>query len=196
MLFKNKHPKIANAAKIVPLAAAILSLLPLASAQDRDYDHDHHRMTRLEPGTVIPVRTTERIDVERQDNRVYRGVVEHDVRGENGRLAIPRGSAAELTVRVAPDNDLILDLESVTVDGQRYGIRTDPHRVEAERDNSVVGSIVGAIEGGHARGRVVDVPRDAVVTFRLDRPLEMGVADRGYDRDGHHYHDYDHQDDH
>jgi hypothetical protein len=29
-----------------------------------------------------------------------------------------------------------------------------------------------------------------VLTFRLPRPLEMGVADRGIDRDGRHYHDY------
>jgi hypothetical protein len=29
-----------------------------------------------------------------------------------------------------------------------------------------------------------------VVTFRLERPLDMGVADRGLTRDGRHYHDY------
>src|SRR5665213_3178336 len=123
---------------------------------------------------VIPVRTTERIDVDRRDNRVYPGVVDSDVRGTNGALAIPKGSSLELVVRVAPDNDLILDLESVTVNGQRFAIKTDPARVEAARDNSVVGSIIGALNGGHAQGRTVDVPRDAILTFRLDRPMEMG----------------------
>jgi hypothetical protein len=29
------------------------------------------------------------------------------------------------------------------------------------------------------------------MTFRLQRPLDMGVADRGIMRDGRHYHDYD-----
>jgi hypothetical protein len=47
-----------------------------------------------------------------------------------------------------------------------------------------------AINGGEARGRAVRVPRDAVVTFRLQRALDMGVADRGSMRDGRHYHDY------
>src|SRR6202049_429299 len=173
-------------------AAMLLSLghLPSASAQDRDRfgDRDQYRdrFTRLEPGTVIAVRTQDWINVERRDNRVYTGIVDQDVRGENGRLAIPRGSTAELIVRVAPDNDLILDLESVVVNGQRYAIRTDPNRVESERDNSLVGAIVGAINGGQARGRAVRIPRNSVVTFRLDRPLEMGVADRGVSRDGRH----------
>ena len=50
-------------------------------------------MTRIEPGTQVLVRTTEPIDVNRSDNRVYpHGRVDQDVRGENGRLAIPRGA--------------------------------------------------------------------------------------------------------
>jgi hypothetical protein len=95
-----------------------------------------------------------------------------------------------LIVRIAPDNDLILDLESVVVNGQRYAIRADPNRVESQRDNTVVGAIVGAINGGQARGRAVRIPRDAIVTFRLERPLDMGIADRGVTRDGYHYHDW------
>lgn len=173
-------------------AALFLCLcVPMASAQDRDRDRDmdRDRHTRIEPGTTITVRTNDSIDVNRSDNRVYRGIVDRDVRGENGRLAIPRGSAVELMVRVAPDNDLILDLDSVMVNGQRYAVRADANRVESRKDNGIVGAIVGAVEGGQVRGRAVRVPRDSVLTFRIDRPMEMGVADRGYDRDGYHYHD-------
>ncbi|HXA04378.1 MAG TPA: hypothetical protein VNY30_06045 [Bryobacteraceae bacterium] len=174
---------------------------PLCSAQDRDEDRDRDRdrdreMTRLEPGTVIPIRTNDSIDVERKDNRVYYGTVDQDVRGDNGRIAIPRGSNAELIVRVEADNDLILDLESVSINGQRYAIRTDPNRVESQRDYGIVGAIEGAINGGQVRGRAVRIPRDSVVTFRLERPLDMGVTDRGVKRDGYHYHDWydrDHQ---
>src|SRR6478735_7398523 len=115
------------------LAVMALFLSPLAFGQDRDRDRDRDRdfdrgrdrITRLEPGTVIPVRTNDMIEVGRRDNRVYTGIIDQDVRGDNGRLAIPRGSTAELIVRAAPDNDLILDLESVVVNGQRYAIRTD-----------------------------------------------------------------------
>ena len=180
-------------AQLMGSTALILGLcVPVISAQDRDHDrdryHDRDRMTRIEPGTMIAVRTNETIDVDRKDNRVYTGTVDQDVRGENGRLAIPRGSTVELIVRVAPDNDLILDLDSVIVNGQRFAVKADPNRLESRRDNSLVGSIVGAIEGGQVRGRAVRVPRQSVLTFRIDRPMEMGVADRGYDRDGRHYH--------
>jgi len=181
---------------ITAAVAAVLAfgLLPALSAQDRDHDRDwdrqHNRFTRLEPGTVIPVRTTESIDVERTDNRVFRGIADQDVRGSNGRIAIPRGAPVELIVRVERDNDLILDMESVTVNGQRYAIQTEPNRVESQRDYGIVGAIVGAINGGEVRGRSVRLPRNSIVTFRLGQPLVMGVADRGIDRGGYHYHDY------
>ena len=156
---------------------------------DRDWDREHSRFTRLPQGTMIAVRPNESIDVERKDNRVYYGVVDQDVRGSNGQLAIPRGSRVELIVRVERDNDLILDLESVTVNGQRYAIDTQANRVESSRDNSLVGAIVGAVNGGQVRGRAVRIPRNTLLTFRFNRPLVMGVADRGIDRDGQHYHD-------
>lgn len=181
----------------VTATMGILFAVPVLSAQDRDRgsDRDRDRMTRLEPGTILAVRTTDTIDAQRRNDQIYRAIVDQDVRGENGRLAIPRGSTVELIVRVSPDNDLILDLESVSVNGNRYAIKTDSNRQEARRDDSLVGSIVGAIQGGEARGRAVRIPRDSILTFRLDRPLDMGVADRGRERDGRHYHDY-YDDDH
>jgi hypothetical protein len=191
-------PKLTNAVRNAPrilAAAAIMTALFLpgaASAQDRDQgsDRDRDRMTRIEPGTIIPVRTNETIDVDKRDNQVFTGIVDQDVRGNNGRLAIPRGSTVELIVRVTADNDLVIDVESAVVNGQRYALKTDPNRQESKHDDSLVGSIVGAIQGGQARGRAVRIPRDSLLTFRLARPLDMGVADRGTTRDGRHYHDY------
>jgi hypothetical protein len=191
MLRRSSELKVA-----MGLAIFTLGFSPLCSAQDRDrdrdrdWDRDRGVYTRLAPGTIIPIRTNTAIDVDRRDNRVYYGTVDQDVRGDTGRLAIPRGSNAELIVRVAADNDLILDLESVVVNGQRYAIKTDPNRIESQRDNSLVGAIVGAINGGQARGRAVRIPRDTIVTFRLGRPIDMGVADRGITRDGNHYHEW------
>src|SRR5262249_22806708 len=85
--------------------------------------------------------------------------------GENGRIAIPRGSNAELMVRVAPDNDLILDLESVVVNGQRFAVRADPNRVESQRDNSLFGaltettqwSLAGSIHSGNGSGNRAEI---------------------------------------
>src|ERR1700676_1528287 len=179
------------------LAMAILmslSVLPAVFAQDRDRPRDDRdrddRITRLEPGTLIAIRTNEGIDAEKGDNRVYTGIVDQDVRGDNGRLAIPRGSRVELIVRVMRDNDLVLDLESVNVNGQRYAIQTDKNHVESQRDNSLVGSILGAISGGQAQGRAVRIPRDSILNFRIQAPLMVGVPDRGVDRGGSHYHEY------
>jgi hypothetical protein len=129
------------------------------------------------------VRLNRTIDVNRSDDRVFYGTVDRDVRGDYGRIVIPRGSNVELAVRVAPDNDLVLDLDSVVVNGERYAIRTDPNRFESERDNSLLGNIAGAINGQQVRGPAVRVERGTVLMFRLERPLEMGARDRDYYRD-------------
>jgi len=168
---------------------SLLLITPL-SAQNREGYRDYREATRIEPGTTIPVRTNEMITSERRDNRVYTGIVDRDIRGENGRLGIPRGSRVELIVRTARDNDLIIDVESIIVNDKRYAVQTDAARVDSGSDNSLVGSIVGAINGVDARGRQIRIPRDTVLNFRLDRALFMGVADRGVERDGRHYHDW------
>ena len=191
--------------KLTILSPAVLAVFVIGTmaAQDRDrmrdpdWDAGANRYTRLAPGTMISVRPSEAIDVERKDNRVYTAIVDQDVRGTNGKLAIPRGSTVELMVRVAPDNDLILDLESVNVrGGARYAISTSSTRVDSANPG-LVGAIVGAVNGGVVRGRSVRIPANTMLTFRIDRALNMGVADRGVDRDGRHYHDwYDHDRDH
>ena len=180
---------------IVATGLALCTLIlaaPVCSGQDRDRDWDRDRgmYTRLEPGAMIPIRTNQSIDVDRSDNRVYYGTVDQDVRGDNGHLAIPRGATAELMVRVRPDNDLVVDLESVIVNGQRYAVRSEPNRFEPRSNDNLIGQIVGAISGVQVRGPAVRVPRDTVLSFQLNRPLEMGVADRGVERNGYHYHDW------
>jgi len=209
---------------IAGATAALVGLLivvPGAKAQDRDRRDDGPRMARIEPGTVIPVRTADRITSNRADGRIFTGSVDQDVIGTNGYVAIPRGSNVELIVRVAHDNDLILDLESVTVNGQRYAVDASANRVEATNPvganektgkfvggGAILGAILGAVAGGGkgaaigagvgaaagagaeiaTSGAEVRIPAESVVTFRIDRPLMVGIADRGVERDGHHYH--------
>jgi hypothetical protein len=174
-----------GAAKGLGCAALMVALsLPCVLAaqdRDRDWDHDRDRMTRIEPGTTIPVRINETINVQRPNSEVYTGTVDQDIRGENGRLAIPRGSQVDLRVRVARDNDLVLDLDAVTVHGERYALPADQKRLSPDQGN-LVGSIVGAVTGAQVRGPAVTVSRDTVLTFRIDQPLEMQAAhhDRGY----------------
>jgi hypothetical protein len=76
------------------------------------------------------------------------------------------------------------------VRGERYAIETSENRVESKSDESpLVGAIIGAITGGQASGRYVRIRKGTVLSYRLEQPLIVGVADRGDSRDGKHYHD-------
>lgn len=180
------------------------------------------RMTRIEPGVNVSVRTNEAIRSSRANGQIFTGTINEDVLGSNGQLAIPQGSNVELIVRVAQDRDLIIDLESVVVNGRRYAIAASPDRVEAKDGvganrrtgkyvggGAALGAIIGAIAGGGkgaamgagigaaggavgqiaTRGREVRIPAESVVTFRVERPLTMGIADAGRLGRGRHYHD-------
>ena len=114
-------------------------------------------------GTSIAVRTNESIDAKKSDGRVFTGVVDQDVLDANNNVAIPRGSSAELIVRKVSSKELTLDLESVTVNGQRYaltaneselvstrkdGVGTNERTAKYVGGGAVLGAIVGAIAGG------------------------------------------------
>jgi len=94
--------------------------------------------------------------------------------------------------RDARPGELVIDLESISVDRQRFAVKANSQDVVGTSGrHDIVGSIIGAIRGGRARGETVRVPRDSVISFRLERPLDIGVPDRGVNRNGIHYHDYD-----
>jgi hypothetical protein len=135
----------------------------------------------IEPGTSVQVRTSEAIDEAKMDGRVFRGVVDEDVRDASGRLAIPRGAKAELVVRTGANNDLYLDLDSVDVNGQRYAVDATRHPVaktgidpknaglgnndETVRNvggGALLGTIIGAIAGG-GKGAAVGAATGAAV---------------------------------
>ena len=121
-------------------------------------------------GVAVPVRTSETIDANAADGRIFTGVVDQDVSDTNGRIAIPRGSTAELIVKRS-GNELSIDLESLTINGERYAvdantnpvgtsgvastIETGAGTIGANKDTAtyigggaLLGTIVGAIAGG------------------------------------------------
>lgn len=147
----------------VTAGAAVASLLispAIVNAQSWNY------VDPVPAGTAIQVRTTEAIDSQTMDGRIFKGIVENDVRDVQGRLAIPRGATAELVVRRDADNDLVLDLDSVTVHGRRYGVDATRNRIgggidirnsgiganrETARNvggGALLGAILGAVIGG------------------------------------------------
>jgi hypothetical protein len=117
-------------------AAAMLVSPAVAQAQSWNY------VNPIPSGTSLQVRTTETIDTQTMDGRIFTGTVENDVRDTEGRVAIPRGSTAELVVRRGPDNELVLDLDSVTVHGRRYGVDATRNRIGGGVDirNSGIGA--------------------------------------------------------
>ncbi len=73
------------------------------------------------PGSEIQVRADTPFTVSMWDrNRVYSGYVARDVYGHDGDLAVPRGSQAEFTVRQIGPDQVALNVESITVNGNRY----------------------------------------------------------------------------
>jgi hypothetical protein len=117
----------------------------------------------IDAGTTITVRTNESIDTDDSDGAVFSGSVAQDVMDRRGNLAIPRGSDVELIVKRASNHELVLDLDSVTVNGQRYGVDVDENVLQSEKRDglgtnkrtgkyvgggAVLGAIIGAIAGG------------------------------------------------
>jgi hypothetical protein len=109
----------------------------------------------IDAGTTITVRTNERISAGSSDGRVFSGEVEQDVANRGGSVAIPRGSNVELLVRNTSSNQVGLDLESVTVNGERYGVQTQDSVISSQQAdglgaNKRTGEFVG---GGAVIGR-------------------------------------------
>jgi hypothetical protein len=124
-------------------------------------------LSQLEQGTTVQLRTTEPIESNTMDGRVYTATVENEVRDSQGRLAIPAGATAELVVRRDQNNDLVLDLDSMTINGRRYGVDATRNRLpgggidirnsgigankETARNvggGALLGAIIGGLIGG------------------------------------------------
>jgi hypothetical protein len=104
-----------------------------------------------------------------------------------------------------------IDAANTPVGTSGSGIGANRRTGEYVGGGALLGTIIGAIAGGGkgaaigaaagaaagagaqivTRGQTVNVPAESLLTFSLDRPLELGVEDTGYSRDGVHYHRYD-----
>jgi len=175
--------RIASPRWTAQTAVAIFSTIFLASQPARAQVFTPE--STIPSGVSIPVRTTDAIDAKATDGRIYTGVVDSDVTDTNGRIAIPRGSTAELMVKRS-NNELSLDLESITVNGQRYAISSNPSAVgtsgslgstiehgtgsigankttgEYIGGGALLGTIVGAIAGG-GKGAAIGAATGAAI---------------------------------
>ena len=123
----------------------------------------------LPAGSELPIRNEETIDSGKAvEGQTYAAEIASDVRDAEGAVLIPRGSNAQLVIKSATKggrfhgtSDLILDLVSVSVDGQRYrldasdivekgrqGIGGNKRTGALVGGGAALGAIIGAIAGG------------------------------------------------
>ncbi|MBV9081619.1 MAG: hypothetical protein JOZ62_03000 [Acidobacteriaceae bacterium] len=132
-------------------------------SRDRDYrdSQNGNYANSIPAGTQIRVRTNEAIDVrDRSDGRIYTGRVDENVTNSSGTVIIPRGATAELIVNNLNENEMAVDVESITVNGRRYmvsaeaydkaraGLGKNKRTGEYVGSGAALGSIIGAIAGG------------------------------------------------
>jgi hypothetical protein len=127
------------------------------------------RTSAIPAGTEILVRTIDSIDVRRPDPKQhFLASIERDVLDSQGRVAMPRGSAAHLIAHDVGNGDIAIDLRSVSVNGRRYilnssnlsGVHTRDGIGANQRTGAFVGggallgTVLGAIAGG-GRGAAI-----------------------------------------
>jgi hypothetical protein len=156
---KNQRPFISNALAAL-LTIALIWTIPAGAAGKPQIAGT---VGTIDSGTTVYVRTNEEIEAKKSDGRVYKGVVDQDVLDQNDRIVIPKGSDVELIVREVGDDDLALDLESITVNGRRYAVVAEQNVIGEQREEGIgankrtathvgggaaIGAIIGAIAGG------------------------------------------------
>jgi hypothetical protein len=145
-------------------------------------DHYHPEQSAIKTKTyVVPagahisVRTEETIDSKRAvAGQTFAAEVTRDVVDSDGAVVIPRGSNAQIVIRSASKgghikgrSDLVMDLASVSIDGQQYQLETNDvvrmgkqgvgkNRRTAKfvGGGAAIGAIVGAI-AGHGKGAAI-----------------------------------------
>ena len=167
-------------------------------------------------GTQLAVRTNEQIQADAQSvGQTYQAEIAQDISDQNGRVIIPKGSPARLTVANVSsgtagvgNNQVALALQSVNVNGRDYMLQSDTQTASNDRGigknkrtatmvggGAVLGTVIGAVAGGAkgavlgavlggaaggtaqvlTRGKEVKVPAEAVLTFRLDQPVQLSA---------------------
>ncbi len=126
-------------------------------------------------GTQLSIRTDEQIAADSQSvGQTYQAEISQDVVDQNGRVVIPKGSPARLTVANVNSgtlgvgsNQVALALQSVNINGRDYMLQTNTQTASGDRGigknkrtaemvggGAVLGTVIGAVAGG-AKGAVI-----------------------------------------
>jgi hypothetical protein len=127
------------------------------------------RTFELPAGSEVSVRLDEAIDSETAaEGQTFESRITRDAKDANGDVVIPRGSLALVVIKSASKggrfrgaSDLVLDMQSVTIEGKRYkidtaeisqqgksGIGVNKRTATYTGGGAALGAIIGAIAGG------------------------------------------------
>jgi hypothetical protein len=195
------------------------------AASDSVHEHHYHptraeihtKTYELPAGTQVSVRSEETIDsATAAEGQTYAAEITDDVLDANGDVVVPHGANAQIVIRSASKggrfrgaSDLVLDLKSITVEGQQYlistsdlkesgkqGLGANTRTAEYTGGAAALGAIIGAIAGGGkgaaigagagagagaltqvvTKGAAIRVPVETVLTFKLDKPVQIVQA--------------------
>jgi len=164
-------------------AAGSNSAAATKASEDRIHEHHYHptraeihtKTYRLQEGTQVAVRTEDTIDsATAAEGQTYAAEITDDVVDADGNVVIPHGSNAQIIIRSASkgnrfhgQSDLVLDLQSVSVEGQEFvvsttdlaekgkqGIGANKRTAEYTGGGAAFGAIIGAI-AGHGKGAAI-----------------------------------------
>lgn len=164
-------------------AAGSNSAAATKASDDKVHEHHHHptqaeihtKTYRLEAGTQVAVRTEDTIDsATAAEGQTYAAEITDNVVDADGNVVIPRGSNAQIIIRSASkgnrfhgQSDLVLDLQSVSVEGQQFvvsttdlaekgkqGVGANKRTAEYTGGGAAFGAIVGAL-AGHGKGAAI-----------------------------------------
>ncbi|HKV62477.1 MAG TPA: hypothetical protein VJO16_11215 [Candidatus Acidoferrum sp.] len=148
-----------------------------ASQAQAVHEHHYHPMQAeirtktyvLAEGTKVSVRTEDAINsASAVEGQTYAAEVTGDMLDANGDVVVPHGSNAQIVIRSASKggrirgaSDLVLDLQSISVEGQQYtvsttdlketgkqGLGANKRTAEYSGGGAALGAIIGAIAGG------------------------------------------------
>ena len=148
---KDSPPGFAREARPAPVLTPGIENAPVIEAPRPRHEVDRNGIVRTIPsGTTIQVRNNEPISLATAEaGRTFPALVARDVVAADGRVAIPRGSAATLMVLRAG----VLDIGGVVVAGRSYGVE--------------------AVKSGDAGTRAGQIPAGTLLGFRLEGPARI-----------------------
>jgi hypothetical protein len=157
-------------------ASGAASGVPTSPVVSTHEDHHHAERAAIQTrtfilpvGTEMPVRTEETIDSTKAvEGQLFAAELAGNVKDADGAVVIPAGANATIVIKSSSQggrfkgaSDLVLDMRSVSVEGQQYalsttdlatkgrdGVGVNKRTGEFGGGGAAVGAIIGAIAGG------------------------------------------------